>query len=243
MPAGKVYLAAPRKTFKKKPSMPKKDHALLKKVARRVFSENDRLTLGLYKTITTIAPVFDQFNLSKITGSDLIFGTDSADLESQKIKHLNTRLSLYVRLGSEDDGVDMTIFLVRPKKSFKGFNATTGILTLNINEDYYVTGGMVFLNPDSFTTVWRKELHLYRSGIDAVSVGDQSIDGTDFSIKNKVIKMNKTIINTGGDVSGLSYPINAEDNLVLLNFNNNSSADLESPYWQLQAINRYVALT
>jgi len=236
MAGGTLKLVATRKYHGRKATSKKtqaKDHKLLTKVARQVFNSK-KVYLGQYQSYASITNQIYSQNLTLISSADKIFGSDAGDLSTNRIKLFSSKIEGHIRLNTEDDGLDFTIMIIRPKKGMTGWDETTGNLpTLTVNEDYYSTDQMVVMNPNNFTTLYRRIVKLFVAGTNSATLPMQTHDGTDFRFK-KTIKHNRTIISKDGDTSGLVCPISPMDNVFLVIFNNNLSADGENPAiaWQ-----------
>lgn len=228
----KAILSAPG--FVKK-STAQKDHRLLKKVAKQVLSA-PKAYLGQYYTRASFTGVLYTQNLTLINTADKIFGSDAGDMDKNKCKLLSSKIEGHIRLSTEDDGVDMTILIVRPKQTLQGWDPSTGVLpTLTANQDYYNTDTAVFMNSNVFSTLYRKVVRLYMTGTTSVTLPAQTVDGTDCYFR-KIIKHNRFVSSKAGAVSSLVCPLDEQDNVFLLVFNNNTSVDGENPTMTWQQI-------
>lgn len=198
--------------------------------------------------LTPPSPI--QFALTNFNSYSGIFGTTGNDFEGNKCIHKSFAMQCRVTLNNvspETDTVSFTAFLVKLKDEMaSSINYTNGTLTLTPGLHYAQLGtaslidanastGMVMLNKKFFTILKYKRFTLTNYGANLDVSAAQTEDGTDAEWYWKV-KTGVTVRNPGGDWKNLNISPDISDNYFYLLFNNNESADLENPYFMVNAV-------
>lgn len=230
-----------RRTYKRRYKRRKKSSGVTKKTVRTMVRRALRPTqnvvrLAAVQPPTGIASPYTWFHLNGIANSVKIFGATSNDAQANQAKHTSMCLDWTIRTGDEDDGCDITIYIVSPKNDVKDalFDAGTGLISLTNNEDYNIGNGAAYLNPRSFI-IHRRYKVLFPA---RTSPTDPRFN----LYKRRFLKL-KTghyIKNERGDWQSLHSPQKPSHNYYALVFNNNSSVDGEFPTFEYNVLNTYV---
>lgn len=183
------------------------------------------------------------FQFSYVPGWGRIFGTSANDEECNSVIWKSFGMDLHIRSFNETDQVNFTMFVVSLKKEAAPFyNAATGALTLTDGQEYINTSatgsdtcaGLVMLNKRLFNIHYVKRFTLGNNGAALNISGAQTQFGTDRRFYAK-FSPNRKITNPYGDWKAAT-PAEITDNYYLLIFNNNSTADAESPRMFLNTV-------
>jgi len=179
-----------------------------------------------------VAPV-GIVNLSDFSGMISTFGTSANDNVDNRIIHksvgMDIRVTLENAINNEESTTGFTAFLVSLKDQVGNvYNNLTGGLTLTLGATHEIIQGMVLLNKQIFNIHKQKRFTLTNYNQALISPAGQSQYGTDHRWYWR-LPINKTIINPRGDWKQLGCALDPSKQYYLMVFNDNSSADLESP--------------
>lgn len=195
-------------------------------------------TIRLFSPIpsTNISESYQGFQLNPIQNSTRIFGTDANDMHANQAKHVRMDVDFVIRRGSEHDGVQLTVYIVSPHNNCRDdlFDSNTGSLSLLSNQDYNITGGIAFVNPQTLKIHKR-----WKIGFPPGAQGEVVYPME--KRKSFTFRPNNLIKNKGGDFSTLRCPYKPTHNYFMLIFNNNSAVDLEFPNIYGSVVNTYIA--
>lgn len=182
-------------------------------------------------------------NLSDFSGMLSTFGTSANDNEQNKIVHksvgMDIRVSLENTVNNEESTTGFTAFLVSLKDECGNvYNNLTGGLTLTLGATHEIVQGMVLLNKKIFSIHKQKRFTLTNYNQALISPAAQSQYGTDFRWYWK-LPINKTIINPRGDWKQLGCALDPSKQYYLMIFNDNSTADFESPALTYVAVHTF----
>lgn len=233
MPKRKTY----KRTFRRR-----KRRKTLKKTIRAVVRKAIKPTQTVIRKTHHSIPVqlgsnFRPFNLSIIAGTTNIFGTTSDDLLRNQAKWIKMNLDFTVRAGDEDEGSDLTVYLVSLKNDVKDsvYDTGTGVLNLTLGEDYAINNGAAFVNPRTF------KIHKRWSILFPPTNASTNWPMSRHKRKFITMRPNAMIKNERGNWADLPAPQKLSHNYFLLAFNNNSLLDSESPTLELHCLNTYIA--
>jgi hypothetical protein len=184
-------------------------------------SNTDAALVNPYYSYNLIRPA------SNWTTAQMCWGYSAEDLgATNKITYKKIKIDFVIDKNNEDDRVDFTIFILKPKKACPSstYNTITGTLTMNESLDYIGSGdgvGLTFINPREFDIIRSKRVSAANF---LTSGGDASTWRTTWTIP-----MNNMIRNPHGNVTDLTVPISQTQQYILVIFNNNSSVDTENP--------------
>lgn len=167
------------------------------------------------------------------------FGSSSNDAAQNKIIHKSMGIDCYLSLENtlnEPDTTQFTIFLVSLKDTIGStFAANSGALALSSGSHYVVRGGLVLLNKKIFKIHKTKRVVLTNHGTSLAAPSAQTQGGTDARFYWK-LRANNQIQNPTGDWKSLRSAQDPSKQIYMLIFSDNSSADLQSPKFQFQAV-------
>lgn len=170
------------------------------------------------------------------------FGSTANDAAQNKIIHKSVGIDCYLTLENtlnEPDTTQFTIFLVSLKDVIgSSFNPSTGNLAISNGLHYVVRGGLVLLNKKCFKIHKTKRVVLSNHGTALSGPSAQTQAGTDTRFYWKA-RPNATIVNPYGDWKSLTSAQDSSKQLYMLVFNDNSSADLQSPKFQFNAVHTF----
>lgn len=221
-----------RKAQGKKPTIAGLAKAV-KGLMRREKVADEYLNLGQYNVADSLTAPFYQVNLCNYGGMAPIFGSDADDDNDNKIIHksfgMDLRVSLENTINNEENTIGFTTFLVSLRDAATpAFNPTTGVLTLTANTHYYQTTGMTLLNKKFFKIHKIKRFTLTNYGTALTASAAQSQYGSDCRWYWKM-SPSALIQNPIGNWSALASALDPSKQYYLLVFNDNTSADGESP--------------
>lgn len=239
----KRYYKSRRKFSRKR----KRRKSSVKKIVKAIVRREIKPTQTILRVLTPHLPAnlnldFRAFHLNPIsltnwTNNRIIFGTGTNDTHRNQAKHVSLYADICLRAGSEDEGTNITAYIVSPKNGCKDsmFNSATGGLILVDNQDYTVANGQAFVNPASFHIHMRKKI-LFPPRTD-------NADPTATLYRRFHWKMrpNHIIKNERGDFMDLPVPQRPSHNYYLILFNDNSFADAEYPTCEFNCLNTYIA--
>lgn len=172
-------------------------------------------------------------NLSDYSGMVSTFGTSANDNVDNRIIHksvgMDIRVSLENTVNNEESTTGFTCYLVSLKDECGNvYNNLTGGLTLTLGATHEIIQGMVLLNKKIFNIHKTKRFTLTNYNQALISPAGQSQFGTDRRWYWR-LPINKTITNPRGDWKQLGCALDPSKQYYMMVFNDNSTADLESP--------------
>jgi len=185
-------------------------------------------------------------NLSDFSGMISTFGTSANDNVDNRIIHksfgMDCRVSLENQINNEESTIGFTAYLVSLKDEVGNiYNNLTGGLTLTLGATHEFIQGMVLLNKKVFNIHKTKRFTLTNYNQALISPAAQSQYGTDIRWYWR-LPVNKTIINPRGDWKQLGCALDPSKQYYMLLFNDNSTADLESPAFSYVAVHTFKTL-
>jgi len=252
MAGGKMFLSAPRtgkksKTVKAIAKGKSTNIQTLAKAVKRLQSKdrNEAEYLNFTQQFLNedVNAPCKIVNLSDYSGMISTFGTSANDNEDNKIIHksvgMHCRVTLENVLNNEESTIGLTAFLVSLKDDCGNvFNNLTGGLTLTLGATHEIIQGMALLNKKIFNVHKTKKFTLTNYNQALISPAAQTQYGTDKRWYWR-IPINKTINNPRGDWKQLGCALDPSKNYYLLLFNDNSTADIESPTLSFVAVHTF----
>lgn len=170
------------------------------------------------------------------------FGSSANDAANNKIIHKSMGIDCYLALENtlnEPDTTQFTIFLVSLRDSIGStFVPSSGALSLSSGLHYVIRGGLVLVNKKIFKIHKTKRVVLTNHGTSLANPSAQSQGGTDARFYWK-LQANNTIINPTGDWKSMSSAQDPSKQVYMLIFNDNVTADLQSPKFQFNAVHTF----
>jgi len=212
----------------------------VKTLQRKNRKEADYLNFTQQVLDASVASPSYIVNLCDYSGMISTFGTGANDNEDNKIIHksvgMDLRVSLENTVNNEESTTGFTAFLVSLKDNCGNvFNNLTGGLTLTLGATHELIQGMALLNKKIFNIHKQKRFTLTNYNQALISPAGQSQYGTDHRWYWK-LPINKTIENPRGDWKQLGCALDPSKQYYLIIFNDNSTADLESPAFSYVAV-------
>lgn len=203
-------------------------------------------TIGTPYASVNICRYADLFNASGSGGP--LFGSSALDFDNiNKIKHYSFTFQFKIDIANEPANVDYTCALISFKKNAQQlYNPTTGTLNITDGPHYRLTGGMCMLNKQLMNIHYYRRFTMGNNNIALTTVNGVG-DTTRICINDYVkIKPNKFITNPGivgtnGDIDQLQADMDPTGQYYFLIFNNNSTADLESPSIDWQSVHKFIS--
>lgn len=218
-----------------------------KKTVKAIVRREIKPTQTVLRLLTPVTPQninldfralhLNPISLSQWPNNRLIFGTGADDTYRNQAKHVSMYADIVLRAGSENEGTNITLYIVSPKNDCKDtvFNSANGGLILVDNEDYTVTNGQAFVNPGTFNIHMRKKI-LFPPRTD-----DADPSRTLYRRFHWKMRPNHMIKNERGNFMHLAVPPRPSHNYYLLAFNDNSFVDAEFPTMEMNVMNTYIA--
>lgn len=181
--------------------------------------------------------------LTFYTGMTPVFGSASDDFEANKIIHksvgMDCRVTLENTINNEESTIGFTAFLVSLKDAIGPyFTPGNGDIIWQNDVTHSIQNGMVLLNKKMFNIHKYKRFHLtnYDSALNIAAA--QSQYGTDRRWYWKC-PINKMVVNPAGNWRTLASANDPSKSYFMVIFNDNSSADLESPNVSITAVHTF----
>jgi len=226
-----------RKTYRRSSKRRKTLKKTINAVVRKAIKPTQTIVRKAhFVTATNLISNYAYFNLSPIAGATNVFGTGANDLHRNQAKHIKLQCDFTVRAGTEDEGANITVYLVSLRNDCKDalYDTSSGLLAPIVNEDYQIANGAAFVNPRSF--------HIHRKWEILFPARSSAVDPRFNLYKRRsfTIRPNCLIKNERGDWSSLTLPQKPSHNYFLLAFNDNSGLDNEYPTLEFNCLNTYV---
>lgn len=187
---------------------------------------------------TQLAGPVTTLNLSYMSSWNNVFGSGTDDENNPDAIWKSFGLDMKFASYNEFDTINFTVFLVKCKDSMAPYvNLGTGAVTLTAGTHYvdsYTGGtnayanGLVMVNKKFFDIVKIRRFSLGNYQTTTSSPAAQTQFGTDRRMYFKVA-LNIKISNPSGSWKGTGCPQDPSSVYLLMVFNNNSTADAESP--------------
>lgn len=256
--------APKKKNYRKRKAnskLPSKSIARLSRQVKGISKELRRKRIAVWLrndaanlTTNLSAPLTIQ-HLCRFAQDQPIFGTDPNDLLGSKILLKSISVKTDIRLENasetEEETQNIEMFVVSLKDEANDiFDESAGTLTLTPDIHYYRYGNLcnmvTYLNKKYFNIHKHDRFTLTNYGATLDTSGAQTLDGTDRRIDFK-LKINKVIqapLSNSTDQSwkSLVAPRDPSLNYFVLWFNDNLSADGESPRITMVALKKFEKL-
>lgn len=245
-----------KKRFYKK-STKKADTAVktsVKKVIRKMVKQavepaQEMQYLQLRGSQASIGRPYYALNLMDFTSMRQVFGTNGQDYSiCNKIQHKSIDFDFLFSCANEYANVTMRAFIVSLKKDQNVYNKTTGALNATTSgleyadNDSVPNAGQSFLNPKMFHIHKSKK---WESGNNNLSTLVASGAGGDADLKTVYrwigsIRTDQRIQNPVGDFAALTCSQSPSAQYYLILFNDNITADGESPNLNFNILHTFV---
>jgi len=209
----------------------------VKGLQRKNRSEADYINLRQIATNQNIGGAVAtpyQLNLCNYVNMGFCFGTALSDTEDNRMVHKSFGIDGYVSLensvNDEENTVGFSMYLVSLKDAATQiFSPATGTLVLTDGVTHSDNGkGMTLLNKKFFKIHKSKRFFLSNHGTALAQPSAQTQYGTDHRFYMKW-SPNSLITNPSGNWQALASALDPSKQYYLLIFNDNTTADLESP--------------
>lgn len=170
------------------------------------------------------------------------FGSSADDDVYNKIKHLSSKMDIYINMYNEYNNTQFTAFLVSLKDEIgSSFNPSTGGITLTADQHYTKVStysGLVHLNPLYFKVHRVKRFIVGNNGTAAGTATAERQSGKSDIRWSWNVRGNRTIVNPVGNWKALRSTLDPSKNYYVLLFNDNSALDSEFPTLTMNVLHK-----
>jgi len=170
------------------------------------------------------------------------FGSSADDDVYNRIKHLSSKMDIYINMYNEYNNTQFTAFLVSLKDEIgSSFNPTTGGLSLTADQHYTKVStysGLIHLNPRYFKVHRVKRFIVGNNGTSAGTATAERQSGKSDIRWSWNIRPNRTIVNPVGNWKALRSTLDPSKNYFVLLFNDNSLLDSEFPQLTMNVLTK-----